>query len=51
MTLDQFVEEEKKRILRFQSYWHNKRLEESKSQWPLNMTPGEWDEQFRCFEE
>lgn len=50
MTLDEFMREELSRISRFGAMWHreHRRNEEA---FPMEMEPGEWDEQYRAFEE
>ena len=47
MHLNQF-REEAKRILRFATYWQAQRLE-SPGQFPLDLEPGEWDEQYMAW--
>lgn len=50
MTVEQFVEEEITRLRAFIIFWNNQR-KENKEQFPKELPPGEWDEQFRAFEE
>lgn len=50
MTLEQYIEETKQRLAKFEEHW---RLENSKDpeNWPNEMSSGDWDEQFNIFED
>lgn len=50
MTLDQFVAEEHIRLDRFLANYHRNAIERQ-HEWPLEMEPGDWDEQLQCFSE
>lgn len=54
ITLDQFIEEEKERLEHFRKFWLKNQASassEDKGMWPDSMPPGEWDEQYRCYED
>ena len=48
MTLEEWIEEEKKRIERFRAMWEENRRRRP-SLFPAEMDPGEWDEQYRAW--
>jgi len=50
MKLNEFIEEETKRLTTFERYWH-KEARENPEQFLFELEPGDWDEQFRCFKE
>ena len=46
MTLDEFVLEEKARIDAFARWWReNAALDAAMGAWPMEMNPGDWDDQ------
>ena len=49
MTLDQFIEEEKKTLRIFEAWWRAENKKNPKN-FPLDMEPGEWDEQYLTYE-
>lgn len=49
MTLDEFVEEETKRARRFADYWRAEQKRGGKDNWPDEMPPGEWDQQYMAW--
>lgn len=52
MTLHEWIAEERARLDRFEAYWLKyARLKENEEMFPMSMGAGEWDEQFRFFEE
>jgi hypothetical protein len=48
MTLEEFVTEEKKRLDSFVTDWM-KAYKKNPTDYPLEMYPGDWDEQFQLF--
>ncbi len=47
MTLDEWIVEEAKRVQSFKEHWEEQ-ADKAKDpeQWPMEMTPGDWDEQY-----
>ena len=50
MTLDEWVEEQKKQLDKFRDYWKKQQVGGNTEFFPEDMPPGEWDEQFRLWE-
>ena len=48
MTVDEWVQEEIKRIEAFREKWRAENLKDAEI-YPSEMDPGEWDEQYRCW--
>lgn len=48
MTLDEFVAEEQARITAFRAAWLRD-AQQAPEQYPMDLEPGDWDEQFRAF--
>lgn len=48
MTLDEFIDEERQRVSSFVDMWHRE-TKKSPAFFPMEMEPGEWDEQLRAF--
>lgn len=52
MTLDDWLDEERRRLVQFEQYWRDRaRLKENEKMFPMNMAAGEWDEQYRAYTE
>ena len=54
MTLDEFIKEQKYRLIKFEKHYKfkameeevvNRNLDENNICWPLEMASGDWDEQ------
>lgn len=50
ITLDDFVEAEMKELKNFQENW-KKNNAVKPAEWPMELLPGDWDEQLRLYEE
>lgn len=50
MSLDDFLSEERERLERFEIMWRRE-TKRAAALFPMTMEPGEWDEQYRAFEE
>ena len=48
--LDQWVRDEKARIIRFRQWWRDEAKKNSDA-FPPSLSPGDWDEQYRCWSE
>jgi hypothetical protein len=48
MDLNEYVEDAKKSVDEFRDWWTERR-KEAPEDFPLEMSPGDWDEQFRSF--
>ena len=46
MTLREWIEEQKAELEQFATMWE-RNADTDPSNWPMNMEPGDWDEQFR----
>ena len=51
MTLEEFIEEQREAVNRFYRHWQKNQRGPDHKHWPNEMSPGEWDEQWRAFEE
>lgn len=51
ITLAKYVRQEKSRVDRFSLWWRQKRAEDSPVNWPLRLSPGDWDEQLQMFKD
>jgi hypothetical protein len=49
MTLEDFVAEQKRLLDEFKQHWVIKHASPEKENYPLELTPGEWDEQLHLF--
>ena len=50
MSLDDWLDEERRRLERFEIMWRRE-TKKAPAFYPIEMEPGEWDEQYRAFEE
>lgn len=48
MTLEEFLAEERRRLVAFESYWSTRRSE-LPGRYPAAMLPGDWDEQLGAY--
>ena len=49
-SLRKFTQDLQEQLALFEKFWSARHLEDPKT-WPTEMTPGEWDEQFRAWME
>lgn len=49
ISIGEFVEDEERRIRNFARYWHEQHLE-NPEQFPLELEPGQWFEQYQTFD-
>jgi hypothetical protein len=50
VTVDEWATEEKHRVQRFADWWEQQR-KDGVDHFPKTMPPGEWDEQYRLWDE
>ena len=50
MTLTEFIEQEKARLEQFRAMWLHRHNEVNTEHYPMDMEPGEWDEQMHIFD-
>ena len=49
MTLSEWVEAEKRRIERFAADYRRQAEGQAAENWPLDLAPGDWDDQYLMF--
>ena len=50
MTLEEFLMEERERLVAFEAFWRNGALD-APQDFPNDMLPGDWSEQFDIFDD
>lgn len=50
MTLDEFIDEQKELLTKFEKFWR-KKMKTDPDEFPLAMDGGDWDEQLRVYGE